>query len=57
MSLYLPCSLFYSSIYTHLDLVLEVVKKHGVAIKYSHLASTSLHLHGEYSNCLSNLGQ
>jgi hypothetical protein len=43
--------------YTHLDLVLEVVKKYGVATKYSHLASTSLHLHGQYSNCLSNLGQ
>ena len=40
-----------------LIIALEVVKKYGVATKYSHLGSTSLHLHGEYNNCLNNLGQ
>ncbi len=40
-----------------LIIALEVVKKYGVATKYSHLDSTSLHLHGEYNNCLNNLGQ
>ena len=39
-----------------LIIALEVVKKYGVATKYSHLGSTSLHLHGEYNNCLNNLG-
>ncbi len=34
---------------------LEVVKKYGVSTKYSHLDSTSLHLHGEYNNFPSNL--
>ncbi len=37
-----------------LIIALEVVKKYGVATKYYHLDSTSLHLHGEYNNCLSN---
>ena len=37
-----------------LIIALEVVKKYGVATKYSHLDSTSLHLHGEYNNCLNN---
>jgi hypothetical protein len=40
-----------------LIIALEVVEKYGVATKYSHLDSTSLHLHGEYNNCLNNLGQ
>lgn len=30
---------------------LEVVKKYEISTKYSHLDSTSLHLHGEYNNC------
>ncbi len=38
-----------------LIIALEVVKKYGVATKSSHLDSTSLHLHGEYNNCLNNL--
>jgi hypothetical protein len=37
-----------------LIIALEVAKKYGVATKYSHLDSTSLHLHGEYNNCLNN---
>jgi hypothetical protein len=40
-----------------LIIALEVVIKYGVATKYFHLDSTSLHLHGEYNNCLNNLGQ
>ena len=43
-----------------LIIALKLVKKHGVATKYSqysHLGLTSLHLHGEYNNCLNNLGQ
>lgn len=38
-----------------LAIALEVVKKYGVSTKYSHLDSTSLHLHGEYNNCPNNL--
>jgi transposase len=34
-----------------LIIALEVVKKYGISTKYSHLDSTSLHLHGEYNNC------
>ena len=37
-----------------LIIALEVLKKYGVATKYSHLDPTSLRLHGEYNNCLSN---
>ena len=37
-----------------LMIALEVVKKYGVSTKYSHLDSSSLHLHGEYKNCLNN---
>jgi hypothetical protein len=33
-----------------LRIALEVVRKYGVATKYSHLGSTSLHLHREYNN-------
>ena len=33
-----------------LIIALEVVEKYGVGTKYSHLASTSLHLHGESNN-------
>jgi hypothetical protein len=40
-----------------LIIALELAKKYGVATKYSHLDSTSLHLHGEYNNYLNNLGQ
>jgi transposase len=40
-----------------LIIALEVVKKYGIGTKYSHLDSTSLHLHGEYKNCLNNLEQ
>ncbi len=40
-----------------LIIALEVVKKYGISTKYSHLDSTSLHLHGEYKNCLNNLEQ
>jgi hypothetical protein len=40
-----------------LIIALEVVKEYGVATKYSHLRSTSLHLHGEYNNCLNSLRQ
>ena len=29
---------------------LEVIKKHGISTKYSHLDSTSFHLHGQYKN-------
>ena len=37
-----------------LIIALEVVKKYGIETKYSHLDSSSLHLHGEYKNCLNN---
>jgi len=37
-----------------LIIALEVVKKFGIETKYSHLDSSSLHLHGEYKNCLNN---
>ena len=33
-----------------LIIALEVVKKYGIGTKYSHLDSTSLHLHGEYNS-------
>jgi hypothetical protein len=33
-----------------LIIALEVVEKYGVGTKYSHLASRSLHLHGESNN-------
>ena len=33
-----------------LIIALEVVKKYGIKTKYSHLDSTSLHLHGEYNS-------
>ena len=29
---------------------LEVIKKYKVSTKYSHLDSTSFHLHGQYNN-------
>ena len=29
---------------------LEVIKKYGISTKYSHLDSTSFHLHGQYNN-------
>ncbi len=29
---------------------LEVIKKYGISTKYSHLDSSSFHLHGEYKN-------
>lgn len=38
-----------------LIIALEVVKKYGIGTKYSHLDSSSLHLHGQYKNCLENL--
>ena len=38
-----------------LIIALEVVKKYGIETQYSHLDSTSLHLHGEYKNCLHNI--
>ncbi|MEH1870744.1 MAG: IS1634 family transposase [Nostoc sp.] len=38
-----------------LTIALEVVKKYGVSTKYSHLDSTSLHLHGKYNNSPNNL--
>ncbi|RUS92265.1 IS1634 family transposase [Trichormus variabilis] len=38
-----------------LIIALEVVKKYGICTKYSHLDSSSLHLHGKYDNCLNNL--
>ncbi len=38
-----------------LIIALEVVKKYGIDTKYSHLDSSSLHLHGEYKNCVNNL--
>ncbi|MBL1197690.1 MAG: IS1634 family transposase [Nostoc sp. GBBB01] len=38
-----------------LRIALSVVKKYGISTKYSHLDSTSLHLHGEYNNCQSSL--
>ena len=38
-----------------LIIALEVVKKYGIDTKYSHLDSSSLHLHGKYDNCLNNL--
>ena len=34
-------------------IVIEIVKKYEISTKYSHLDSTSLHLHGEYNNKLS----
>lgn len=37
-----------------LIIALSVVKKYGISTKYSHLDSTSLHLHGEYNNCRSS---
>ena len=37
-----------------LIIALEVVKKFGIETKYSHLDSSSLHLHGEYKNCVNN---
>jgi transposase len=37
-----------------LIIALEVTKKYGLSTKYSHLDSTSLHLHGDYNNCLNN---
>nr|WP_210967787.1 IS1634 family transposase [Dolichospermum flos-aquae] len=37
-----------------LIIALEVVKKYGIDTKYSHLDSSSLHLHGKYDNCLNN---
>ena len=37
-----------------LIIALEVVKKYKISTKYSHLDSTSLHLHGEYNNRLDN---
>jgi transposase len=40
-----------------LTIALEVVKKYGIGTKYSHLDSTSLHLHGEYNKCPNNLEQ
>ena len=48
----------YKYVLTQLFLIiaLELVKKYGMATKYSHLDSTSLHLHGEYNNYLNNLG-
>jgi transposase len=38
-----------------LIIALDVVKKYGIVTKYSHLDSTSLHLHGEYKNSPNNL--
>lgn len=38
-----------------LIIALEVVKKYGIDTKYSHLDSSSLHLHGKYDNHLNNL--
>lgn len=35
-------------------IALEVVKKYEISTKYSHLDSTSLHLHGKYKNRLNN---
>jgi transposase len=40
-----------------LTIALQVVKKYEVSTKYSHLDSTSLHLHGEYNNSLNNQGK
>ena len=37
-----------------LIIALEVVKKYGIETKYSHLDSSSLHLHGEYKNSPNN---
>jgi len=37
-----------------LIIALEVVRKFGIKTKYSHLDSSSLHLHGEYKNCVNN---
>jgi hypothetical protein len=37
-----------------LIIALKLVEIYGVATKYPHLDSTSLHLHGEYNNCLNN---
>jgi transposase len=37
-----------------LIIALSVVKKYGISTEYSHLDSTSLHLHGEYNNCQSS---
>jgi transposase len=33
-----------------LTIGLEVIKKYGISTKYSHLDSTSFHLHGQYDN-------
>jgi transposase len=33
-----------------LTIGLEVIKKYGISTKYSHLDSTSFHLHGQYNN-------
>jgi transposase len=40
-----------------LTIALQVVKKYEISTKYSHLDSTSLHLHGEYNNSLNNQGK
>ncbi len=37
-----------------LIIALEVIKKFGILTNYSHLDSTSLHLHGEYNKKLDN---
>jgi hypothetical protein len=37
-----------------LIIALEVVKKYGIDTKYSHLDSSSLHLHGKYDNYFNN---
>jgi transposase len=37
-----------------LIIALEVIKKFKISTKYSHLDSTSLHLHGEYNKRLDN---
>lgn len=40
-----------------LMIALQVVKKYEISTKYSHLDSTSLHLHGEYNNSPNNQGK
>jgi transposase len=35
-----------------LIIALEVVKKYGIGTKYSHLDSSSFHVHGKYDKCL-----
>ena len=35
-----------------LIIVLEVIRRYKISTKYSHLDSTSFHLHGEYNNKL-----